>query len=240
MTKKVFALDTRPGIQRDGTLFDKEYYTDGRWVRFQKFGGELARPRKMGGYREIVDNLAGPSRGVFVVVRGLYNNVYSGYSDGLQVVPINNNGTGAGVTDYSFAGPVTTVSITTAGSGYTNASYTNVPLVYSTTDTGTGARASVTVSGGAVTAVTITGGGVRYVKGEFLTISNTYLGGAGSGVVLQISAIDSPFTASDLNSWQFDTFTDTVGQNTNLLLAHPSQDLQDIDNETNTRLLCGP
>lgn len=240
MTKKVFALDTRPGIQRDGTLFDKEYYTDGRWVRFQKFGGELARPRKMGGYREIANNLAGPSRGVFVVVRSLYNNVYSGYSDGLQVVPINNNGVGAGVTDFSFAGPVTTVSITTAGSGYTDGSYTNVPLAYSTSGTGSGARASVTVSGGAVTAVTLTGGGVRYVPGEFLTIANTYLGGAGSGVLLQISAIDSPFTASDNNSWQFDTFTDSVDQNTNLLLAHPSQDLQDIDNETNTRLLCGP
>jgi hypothetical protein len=45
MTSKVFALDTKPGIQRDGTLFDKDFYTDGRWVRFQR-----GRPRKMAGF----------------------------------------------------------------------------------------------------------------------------------------------------------------------------------------------
>jgi hypothetical protein len=27
MTKKVFALDTQPGIQRDGTVFDRSVYT---------------------------------------------------------------------------------------------------------------------------------------------------------------------------------------------------------------------
>jgi hypothetical protein len=241
MTKKVFALDTRPGIQRDGTLFDKEYYTDGRWVRFQKFGGEFARPRKMGGYRQIVNGLAGPSRGIYVVVRNLFNNVYSGYNDGLQVVPINNSGVGSGIKDFAFGGPLTTLSIVTAGSGYVDGTYTNVPLSYSTSGTGLGARATVTVAGNVVTAVTVTGGGIRYVEQDLLTASTADIGGgAGSGLLLKVTAIDSPFTASDDNSWQFDTFTDTVGYNANLLLAHPSQDLNSIDSETNTRLLCGP
>ena len=240
MTKKVFALDTKPGIQRDGTFFDKEYYTDGKWVRFQKFGGEFARPRKMGGYREIVNSLAGPSRGVFVVVRNLFNNIYSGYSDGLQVVPVNNTGVGGGIQDYSFGGPILTVSLVSGGSGYANATYTNVPLIYSTSGTGIGARATIVVSGTAVTSVTITSGGIRYVKGEFLTAAAANLGGSGSGLSIQIATIDSPFTASDQNSWQFDTFTDTVGYQTNLLLAHPSRDLESIDSEVNTRLMCGP
>jgi hypothetical protein len=69
VTKKVFALDTKPGIQRDGTLFDKEFYVDGQWVRFQR-----GRPRKIGGYRQITDSLAGPSRGIFVVPRSNSNN----------------------------------------------------------------------------------------------------------------------------------------------------------------------
>ena len=115
MTKKVFALDTKPGIQRDGTLFDKEFYSDGRWVRFQR-----GRPRKIGGYREIINNLAGPSRGIFVVVRNLFNNVYSGYSDGLQVLPVNNTGVGSGLQDYSFGGPIASLSIANAGSAYTD------------------------------------------------------------------------------------------------------------------------
>jgi hypothetical protein len=55
MTQKVFALDTLAGIQRDGTVFDKQYYNDGRWVRFQR-----GRPRKVGGYRVIANELLGP------------------------------------------------------------------------------------------------------------------------------------------------------------------------------------
>ena len=241
MTNKVFSLDTKPGIQRDGTLFDKEFYTDGRWVRFQQFGGGLARPRKMGGYREIVNSLAGPSRGVYVVVRNLFNNVYSGYSDGLQVVPVNNNGVGSGVQDFSFGGPIDTLAIVDGGSGYASATYTNVPLSYTTSGTGIAARATITVTAGVITAATITGPGIRYVAGELLTAADADLGGGGgSGLILQVTAIDSPFVASNLNSWQFDTFTDTIGYQTNLLLAHPSQDLDSIDSEINTRLLCGP
>ena len=99
MTKKVFALDTKPGIQRDGTTFDADCYSDGRWVRFQR-----GRPRKMGGYREIVDDLAGPSRGIYLNPQQNFNNVFNGYSGGLQVLPISNTGTGSGITDMTLSG----------------------------------------------------------------------------------------------------------------------------------------
>jgi hypothetical protein len=98
MTKKVFALDTKAGIQRDGTVFDMDFYTDGRWVRFQR-----GRPRKMGGYREIVNDLAGPSRGVYLNPQQNFNNVFSGYSGGLQLLPISNTGTGSGITDMTLS-----------------------------------------------------------------------------------------------------------------------------------------
>ena len=97
MTQKVFALDTKPGIQRDGTVFDKEFYNDGRWVRFQR-----GRPRKIAGYREIVSDMAGPSRGIYVIPENNFNNIYNGYSDGLQLIPINNVGIGSGVTDMTL------------------------------------------------------------------------------------------------------------------------------------------
>ena len=144
MTAKVFSLDTLPGIQRDGTVFDRQFYTDGRWVRFQR-----SRPRKIGGYREIVNNLAGPSRGIYVNPQNNFNDVYSGYSDGLQVVPISNAGIGAGVTD--------------------------------------------------------------------ITLTN--------------------FTPNVNNLWQFDTYTDTNGTNNQILLAHPGQNLTDINNSVNTPVL---
>jgi len=144
MTAKVFSLDTLPGIQRDGTVFDRQFYTDGRWVRFQR-----SRPRKIGGYREIVNNLAGPSRGIYVNPQNNFNDVYSGYSDGLQVVPISNAGVGSGVTD--------------------------------------------------------------------ITLTN--------------------FTPNVNNLWQFDTYTDTNGTNNQILLAHPGQNLSDINNSVDTPVL---
>jgi len=98
MTKKVFSLDTKPGIQRDGTVFDANCYVDGRWVRFQR-----GRPRKMGGYREIVDDLAGPSRGMYLNPQQNFNNVFNGYSGGLQLLPINNSGVGSGITDMTLS-----------------------------------------------------------------------------------------------------------------------------------------
>ena len=98
MTKKVFTLDTKPGIQRDGTTFDADSYADGRWVRFQR-----GRPRKMGGFREIVNDLAGPSRGMYLNPQQNFNNVFSGYSGGLQLLPISNTGTGSGITDMTLS-----------------------------------------------------------------------------------------------------------------------------------------
>ena len=144
MTAKVFAIDAVAGVQRDGTVFDRNFYTTGKWVRFQR-----GRPRKIFGYRQIVGNLAGPSRGIYVNPQNAYNNVYSGYSDGLQLLPVNNNGVGSALSD--------------------------------------------------------------------ITLSN--------------------FTPNALNVWQFDTYTDTNGTGNQLLLAHPGQNLADINSSTNTPVL---
>ena len=98
MTEKVFALDTKPGVQRDGTIFDRLFYTDGRWVRFQR-----GRPRKMLGYQVISKQLTGPSRGMWVNAQNAVNFVFSGYNNGLQVLQIDDNGVGGGLQDFSLS-----------------------------------------------------------------------------------------------------------------------------------------
>jgi len=97
--KKVFALDTVAGVQRDGTVFDRNFYTDGQWVRFQR-----GRPRKILGYREITASLAGPSRGIYVNPQNGFTQIFSGYNNGLQVLPINNVGIGTGISDFLLYG----------------------------------------------------------------------------------------------------------------------------------------
>jgi len=98
MTQKVFALDTKPGVQRDGTIFDKQFYNDGRWMRFQR-----GRPRKMGGYRVISDQMTGPSRGIWVNAQNAFNYIFSGYNNGLQVLTIDDNGVGAGIGNFALS-----------------------------------------------------------------------------------------------------------------------------------------
>jgi hypothetical protein len=88
-------------------------------------------------------------------------------------------------------GAVVNGTISTAGSGYNNGTYYNVPL---TGGAGVGAVAtSITVSGGAVTAVVLptTGAGFGYASTNTLSASNTYLGGSGSGFVYTVSAVSS-------------------------------------------------
>lgn len=99
MTQKVFALDTTAGIQRDGTVFDRQFYVDGRWVRFQR-----GRPRKMFGYRSIANKLQGPSRGIWVNAQNGFNYVFNGYASGLQVLTIDDFGVGAGISNFTLSG----------------------------------------------------------------------------------------------------------------------------------------
>lgn len=145
MTQKVFSLDTQAGIQRDGTVFDRAFYTEGRWVRFQR-----GRPRKMFGYRRISDQLSGPSRGIWVNAQNGFNYIFSGYSDGLQVLTIDNSGVGAGILNFAL----------------------------------------------------------------------------------------SNFTADDTNLWQFDGFYNATGGVASLV-AHPGQNLRQIDSTINTPVLIG-
>ena len=98
MTKKVFAIDTQPGVQRDGTVFDMNFYTDGRWVRFQR-----GRPRKIGGYRAITEDAHGYSRGLYVNSVDGINQVFNGFESGLEVINIDNNGIGAGVNQFTLS-----------------------------------------------------------------------------------------------------------------------------------------
>lgn len=52
-------LRSQPGIKRDGTKFEGDFYVDGQWVRFQR-----GLPRKIGGYTAINRYLSEISRGI--------------------------------------------------------------------------------------------------------------------------------------------------------------------------------
>lgn len=232
MTAKVFAIDTLPGIQRDGTYFDKNFYTNGRWVRFQR-----GRPRKILGYRAITTTADGLSRGIYVNSANGINKIFNGYASGIEVVDIDNNGVGSGVNEMAFGGDILTTSGLVGGTGYTNGTYTSVAL---TGGTGTGAQATIVIAGGSVTTVTITNNGNYYVAGDILTAPASSIGGTGTGFSITVATVDDGFTTSTNHLWQFDALYDATGAGANFLVAHPGHNLSQIDSTVNTAVLGGP
>ena len=231
MVKKVFTIDTLPGVQRDGTIFDMNFYTDALWVRFQR-----GRPRKIGGYRAITSDAHGYSRGIYVNSTDGNNQVFNGYNNGLEVVNVDNNGIGSGINPIDFGAPILTLGTITGGTAYTNGTYTAVPL---TGGSGTGALATIVVAGNSVTTVTVTTFGNNYNVGDVLSATAASIGGTGSGFSVPVATTNGEFVPNDLNLWQFDSMFDSQGSGNQLLLAHAGQNLEQIDAIVNTIVFAG-
>ena len=230
MTQKVISLQIKPGIQRDGTLFDAPTYIDGRWVRFQR-----GRPRKIRGYRGIFLNASGISRGMIMNSENGLNYIYSGWSDGLEMWQTDDDdGVGAGPTTIPFVGGVVVAEVTAGGTLYTAGTYLAVPL---TGGSGTGAQATIEVAAGAVVSITITTAGSGYQTGDILSAAAVDIGGTGSGFEATITQVDS-FTPDANNLWQFDIGFNVDG-GVSQVIAHPGLNLAHIDNTINTPVLAG-
>mgnify|MGYP003335835340 CR=1 FL=1 len=83
-----------------------------------------------------------------------------------------------------------TLSVKTAGTGYTSAP--TITITNATGDAGYGASATCSVSGGAITSVTMTNNGMNYNKLPTITLS----GGGGTGGALNVA-----FSKSYLYTW---------------------------------------
>lgn len=91
---------------------------------------------------------------------------------------------------------VTVLGALTAGSGYANGTYVNVPL---TGGAGTGATAQITVTAGAVTNVLIVNPGKGYVVNNSLGVNNANLGGSGSGFAQAVGGVGGMIDDLDLD-----------------------------------------
>lgn len=97
--KQLYQITTLPGVRRDGTQLDADYYTDGQWLRFQR-----GKPKKMGGFKRVTNMLAYPIRQVVVWSRGLMNSVYSFSSSKIETVLVDKDGLGSIVYDRTPSG----------------------------------------------------------------------------------------------------------------------------------------
>lgn len=84
---KIYPLNMRPGVQRDGTRFSSPFYIDGEWCRWYR-----GLPKKMGGYKQITDNNDAIPRGIFVLPNNPYFNLYMGDQNSLTYLTMDNEG----------------------------------------------------------------------------------------------------------------------------------------------------
>jgi len=97
--------------------------------------------------------------------------------------------------DFSIGSP-NSISISSAGSSYTNGNYTDVELSYinpNQSNLGSGIKATVSVSGGVVVAVTITASGENYRVGDILSIPPLGSTPAGSGATVSVDSLNNNF-----------------------------------------------
>ena len=79
MADTTIILKSDPGIKRDGTKFDGNFYTDGQWCRFQR-----GMPRKIGGYKLSQEYLTEVSRGFTSYTQQLFLYCHSGGATKLE------------------------------------------------------------------------------------------------------------------------------------------------------------
>ena len=94
MPETTLVLKSEPGIKRDGTKFDGNFYTDGQWVRFQR-----GLPRKIGGFRAISKYLTEISRGLTSFTQQLFVYCHSGSSTLLERFTVDGAGNTSVISD---------------------------------------------------------------------------------------------------------------------------------------------
>ena len=93
MSAQTTSITTNPGVKRDGTQLDGQFYSDAVWCRFY-----AGKPRKIGGYRKMAQFAAGIT-GVHEFSRKLEAVVHVGSQSKIQGLLVDINGNGGAVYD---------------------------------------------------------------------------------------------------------------------------------------------
>ena len=87
MALQPMVLKSLPGIKRDGTKFEGEYYVDGQWVRWQR-----GLPRKIGGYKSVSRFLKEICRGMKTYTENAFTYFHLGSANYLERFAIDSSG----------------------------------------------------------------------------------------------------------------------------------------------------
>ena len=217
----VYTLGVKPGIKRDGTVFESQEFSDGEWCRFQR-----GVPRKMGGYRELFATFTGIPRGMISNSFNGVNYVFVGNQYGLEVFT---TGTTFGV----GSGPLV-ANILPGYSPFTLVSNTVSQFVVATDVTAAfPAGMEVIFDDDITTATTVISSSYSSPNTTVIVTTSSIV-----GTPTTVSLYDVTFTPDPNLLWQFDLQYSPAGGSLQVL-AHPGQNLANIDNAIQTQVLTG-
>jgi hypothetical protein len=248
MPEMTVVLRSEPGIKRDGTKFDGNFYTDGQWVRWQR-----GLPRKIGGYKSTQKYLTQISRGFSNFTQQDYIYCHSGGSSTLERFTLDITGNSSVVSNRTPAAVQATGSVTLTGGAAGSVDSITVnginimsaPVAYATS-----LAATATAVAANITAYTSSPNYSAVAVGAQINITATLAGSAPNGLAvvattttLTTSKVDmsggsDALVTSVENMWMFDYQYDS-STNQNYIIAHVSPNLHSISNSTGGQIFFG-
>ena len=247
MPETTIVLKSNPGIKRDGTKFEGDFYTDGQWVRWQR-----GLPRKMGGYKATQKYLQEISRGFANFTQMNFIYCHSGGRSTLERFTIDDTANSSIVTSRTPVAATATGSVTLTGgaTGSINditvdgVSIMSAPVAFTTnlSTTATAVAANITahtsvpnytaVAVGAAVNITASAAGSAsngniVVSATTITTTKVNMGGGSDALIID-----------DYNMWMFDYQYDS-STNQNYLIAHVAPNMDCICNDVDGQIFFG-
>ena len=245
MPDTTIVLRSNPGIKRDGTKFEGDFYVDGQWVRWQR-----GLPRKMGGYRSTQKYLTEISRGFSAFTQMKYIYCHSGGATTLERFTLDSTANSSPISDRTPVAVAGTATVTLTGGAAGSVddvtiggvSLLSAPVAFNTdlSTTATDVAAAITAAStdysaaavGAVITITATAAGSAY-NGEVLVTATTI-----TATSTDMTNGSDALIADDENTWMFDYQYDSSG-NENYVIAHVSPNLGCICNSAGGQIFFG-
>lgn len=248
MPASTMILRSQPGIKRDGTKFDGEFYVDGQWVRWQR-----GLPRKMGGYRSTQKYLTEISRGFSTFTQQNFIYCHSGGHSTLERFTIDSTGNSSIVTDRTPVAAAATATVTLvsgAAGAVTNITVGGTSVMSAAVPFGISLSSTATAVAANISAYSGTSGYSATALGNVITIEADTTGPAPNGAAVVASTTTLVATTTDmaggsdaltdslLNLWMFDYQYDS-STNQNYIMAHVAPNLGCICNSEGGQIFFG-
>jgi len=241
-------LKSTPGIKRDGTKFDGDFYTDGQWVRFQR-----GLPRKIGGYRSINKYLSQISRGFTSFTQQSLQYCHSGGTSSLERFTIDSSKNSSIISSrvpVAVYATGTVTLLTGAGGSINSVTVNGVTVTSGSVAYTTSLAVTATALAANITAFTSSPDYTAVAVGTTVTITATTASASVNGFV--VAATLTTLTASTTNmtggsaalvnsvynKWMFQ-YMYSASTTDNSIIAHVAPNGQCVCNDTGGQIFIG-